>query len=179
MSSVFADTTYDANIVLPAELTVGVSYNLSTNTILALDVNRTFWSDYKNLDVRFDGAAPPSLNPRNYEDANIYRIGAQHNVGGGLTVRLGAYFDQSPIKDGYFAPETPRNDAIGFTAGGSYQVSKRLAVDVSFLYLRFDEFKGSYDFVGHDEDPSTSDSSFAGEYKSSVLAGGFGLNYKY
>ena len=176
--NITVDTKFDAELVLPAELTIGISYNIDSKTILAADINRTFWSAYKSLDLEFD-TGNTSLGPRNYTDANVYRIGIQHKLNSNLIVRTGAYFDDTPIEEGYHTPETPRNNSIGLTAGASFKVSKRLYVDFSFLYLIFDEFNGSYDYVGHDDDPATQDASFGGDYISSVTAFGFGLNYKY
>ena len=178
LSTVYADTTFDADLVLPAELTVGVSFNVA-NTVVAIDVNRTFWSAYENLDIMFNSGIDPSLNPRQYRDVNIYRFGLQHKLLNNLTLRAGAYYDESPISDGYYTPETARNDSIGITAGASYQLTKRLGFDLSFLYLMFDEFNGSYDYIGHDDDAATNDTAFGGDYLSSVATIGFGLNYKY
>ena len=175
MQSTFPDTTFDANLVLPAELTIGLSYNISDETVFAVDINRTYWGAYESLDVQFDNGAGLSSNPRNYKDANIYRFGLQHKANDNLTIRGGVYFDDSPIQEGYFAPETPRNDSIGYTAGASYEVSEHMEFDFSFLYLRFKEFEGSYDHY----DQSGTTISFGGEYKSTVTAIGFGLNYKY
>ena len=31
------------------------------------------------------------------------------------TFRAGWYFDESPVQDTYFAPETPRNESMGYT----------------------------------------------------------------
>ena len=172
---VYFDTTFDADLILPAELTVGISFDLSPDTVLAFDINRTFWSTYNNLDVQFNNGAGTSLNPRNYKDANIFRFGAQHKMDDDLTIRAGIYFDNTPINDGYFTPETARADSMGLTAGASYKVSKRMELDFSFLQLIFDEFYGSYDHY----DQSGTLISFGGDYKSSVTAVGFGLNYKY
>ena len=175
LQSSYFDTTFDADLVLPAELTVGLSYDVSSDTVLAFDINRTYWSAYHNLDVAFNNAAGTSYNPRNYKDANIFRFGVQHKMGEELTVRGGVYFDNSPIKDGYYTPETARADSMGLTAGASYKVSKRMELDFSFLQLVFDEFYGSYDYY----DQSGTLISFGGDYKSSVTTIGFGLNYKY
>ncbi|MDH3325484.1 MAG: outer membrane protein transport protein [Gammaproteobacteria bacterium] len=172
-----ADTTFDAKLVLPAELTIGISYNLNSSTILAVDINRTYWSEYKSLDLTFANGAE-SNNLRNYNDVNVYRVGIQHKLSNALTIRGGAYFDSTPISDGYHTPETPRNDSTGLTAGASYKITKQMEVDVSFLYLMFKEFKASYDYID-DNNPATLDTSFKGEYISSVKAIGFGLNYKY
>lgn len=175
LQSAFPDTTFDADLILPAELTIGIAYNLSTETVLAFDINRTYWGAYKSLDVYFNNSAGLSSNPRNYKDVNIYRIGIQHQLNEKTVLRGGAYFDESPIQDGYFAPETPRNDSKGLTAGASYSLSQTLELDFSFLYLMFSEFNGSYDYY----EQSGTTISFAGDYKSRVLAVGFGLNYKY
>lgn len=175
LQGVYFDTTFNADLVLPAELTVGISYDLSVDTVLAVDINRTYWSAYHNLDVQFNNGAGTSLNPRNYNDANVLRLGVQHTMNDDLILRAGVYFDNSPIGDGYYTPETARADSTGITAGASYKVSKQMELDFSFLQLMFDEFNGSYDHY----DQSGTLISFSGDYKSSATAMGFGLNYKY
>ena len=76
-----------------------------------------------------------SENPRNYEDAVIIRVGGQYMVNEALLVRAGFYYDQSPITDEFFNPETPNSDNLGFTAGLSYNITDKLGVDASFLYI--------------------------------------------
>lgn len=175
LQGVYFDTTFNADLVLPAELTVGISYDLSVDTVLAVDINRTYWSAYHNLDVQFNNGAGTSLNPRNYNNSNVLRLGVQHTMNDDLILRAGVYFDNSPIGDGYYTPETARADSTGITAGASYKVSKQMEFDFSFLQLMFDEFNGSYDHY----DQSGTLISFSGDYKSSATAIGFGLNYKY
>ena len=159
---------------MPAELTLGLAYHVNQNTTLAFDFNRTYWSAYKNLDISFDNAAGTSHNPRNYKDSNAYRVGVQHNVDQWV-LRSGLYLDKSPIKRGYYTPETARNDSIGFTAGTTYKISSALEIDASFLYLHLDEFEGGYDFV----DQSGTLISFSGDYKSSAISLGAGVRYQF
>lgn len=180
----FTDTTFNANLVLPAELTIGMSYEVDDKTTVAFDINRTYWSAYENLDVNFnDTTATPidtsftSSNPRNWQDANIFRVGVQHVLDETMTVRGGFYYDESPIQDGYFAPETPRNDSRGFTGGLTYNLDKNLSLDFSVLVLVFNEFTGSYDF--YVEPNATSPSPFGGQYKASVTTLGFGVDYTF
>lgn len=166
-------TGFTATLPLPAELTLGVSYEWK-KWLFAFDYNRAFWSEYNSLDLVFENGTS-SINPRNYKDASTYRLGAQYTATDKLTVRAGYYFDETPIQSGYFAPETPRNDSNGYTFGLSYQVNDRLAIDASFLYLRFKEIDESYD---HFTDPGASEtSSFGGTYKSQVFIPGIGLTY--
>ncbi|HET7360391.1 MAG TPA: outer membrane protein transport protein, partial [Salinimicrobium sp.] len=171
----FNDTTFDASLPLPAELTLGVSYELNDKWLFAFDFNRTYWDVYESLDIDFaDPNIPDSKNPRNYQNANTYRFGAQYKVTNRFVLRAGYYYDVSPVQEGYFAPETPRNDSQGFTAGLSLKVTSKLAIDASFAYVRFDEINASYDYYMENGQPVP----FGGTYKSSAFIPGIGLTYK-
>jgi long-chain fatty acid transport protein len=175
-SGTFTDTYFSADLPLPAELTAGISYKPSDKWLFAFDYNYTKWSVYKSLDVNFDNALPTSVNPRNYKDVSAYRFGAQYKASDKFTVRGGYYIDESPVQKGYFAPETPRNNSTGYTGGFTYQLNSKLGIDMSFLYLHFDEVNNSYDYF---DDPTTNTglTSFGGTYKSSVFSPGIGITY--
>ena len=172
----FTNTTFSADLPLPAEFTTGISYKASDKWLFAFDYNYTKWSVYQSLDVQFNNGLPTSVNPRNYKDVSCYRFGAQYKASDKFTVRGGYYIDESPVQRGYFAPETPRNDSVGYTGGFTYQVNSRLGIDMSFLYLHFDEVNNSYDYF---DDPTTTNglTSFGGTYKSSVFSPGIGITY--
>jgi long-chain fatty acid transport protein len=170
----FEDTTFNAELPLPAELTVGLSYELNEKWLLAFDFNRTYWGVYESLDITFANGTV-SANPRNYEDSNTWRFGAQYTATDKLTLRAGYYLDGSPVQPGYFAPETPRNDSMGFTGGLSLDVTSRLAIDASFAYIRFDEIDASYD---HYVDENQQNVPFGGTYKSVAFIPGLGVTYK-
>ena len=172
--ALFSDTKFDADLVLPAELNIGLAFKASADTTIAVEINKAYWSAYKSLDIKFDNSVPTSVNARNYSDANTIRLGVQHNYNDDLTLRTGIYFDQSPVEAGYFSPETPRNNSTGYTFGASYQMTKNLELDLSLLILTFNEIDGSYDYIIN-SDGSTS--SFAGTYKSSATSLGLGINY--
>lgn len=179
LNPAFTDGTFDADLPLPAELTAGLSYKPSDKWLFAFDYNYTEWSAYKALDITIYNQNPTpvvSENPRNYKNASTYRFGAQYKATNKFTVRGGFYIDESPVQDGYFAPETPRNDSKGYTGGLTYQVNDKLGIDVSFLYLHFDEIDNSYDYYN---DPLTASgyTSFGGTYKSTVFSPGIGITY--
>ncbi|MFD0976631.1 OmpP1/FadL family transporter [Salinimicrobium gaetbulicola] len=172
----FKDTTFDATLPLPAELTAGISYQFDEKWLFAFDYNMVFWGVYESLDVDFgDPNIPDSKNPRNYKDASTWRFGAQYTATEKLVLRAGYYYDESPVQEGYFAPETPRNDSMGFTAGLSLDVTSRLAIDASFAYIRFDEVDASYD---HYIDENGQNVPFGGTYKSVAFIPGLGVTYK-
>ncbi|WP_288983467.1 outer membrane protein transport protein [uncultured Flavobacterium sp.] len=170
-----ANTKFDADLPLPAELTVGLSYEVTNKWLVAFDYNRTMWSVYKALDVKFANGTE-SLNPRNYQNSSTYRFGTQYKANNKFTFRAGMYFDESPVQDGYFAPETPRNDSMGYTGGLTYQVNSKLGVDFSFLYLHFDEIDNSYNY-STDPVSGQPNPDFGGTYKSVVFSPGIGITY--
>jgi long-chain fatty acid transport protein len=169
-----ANTTFDADLPLPAEITAGISYKASDKWLFAFDYNHTKWSVYKALTVNFANGNV-SNNPRNYKDSNSYRLGAQYIANDKFTFRAGWYFDQSPVQNGYFAPETPRNNSTGYTGGLTYKLNKNLGVDFSFLYLHFDEINNSYNYYYENGNAIP----FGGTYKSSVFSPGVGVSYSF
>jgi len=169
-----SDGTFDAELPMPAETTIGLSYEFCDKFLFAFDYNFAQWSEYEALTVVFDNDAGTSVSPRNYKDSETFRFGLQYKAHKKFTVRTGIYFDESPVQDGYFAPETPRNDSVGYTAGLSFNVNDKLSIDASFLYLHFDEIDNSYDHYQE----NGKNVSFEGVYKSSVIAPGLGLSYK-
>lgn len=168
-------TTFNATLPLPAELTVGLSYQVNKKLLVAFDFNRTLWEAYDALIIEFgDPEIEDSVNPRNYKNASTYRFGVEYKAMANLTLRGGYYIDETPVRSGFFAPETPRNDSQGYTAGLSFNVSPKISIDASFLYLRFKEVNESYNAYTEDgiEVP------FEGTYKSSSFIPGIGMSYK-
>lgn len=176
LQTTLSNTSFNADLPLPAELTAGLSLKLTKKWLVAFDYNRTMWSAYKSLDISFQNGLPTSVNPRNYKNSNTFRVGTQYKANDKFVFRAGWYKDQSPVQAGYFAPETPRNDSMGYTGGLTYQITKKIGVDASFLYLHFKEINASYD---HYTEGTNSNVSFGGTYKSSVFSPGVGLTYSF
>ncbi len=178
-ATLLGNTTFDADLPLPAEITVGASYKVNDKLLFAFDYNRAYWSAYEALVVDFHRTptsnVPQSYNARNYKNASTYRVGAQYLATDKFAFRLGWYFDESPVQDGYFAPETPRNDSMGYTGGLTYQITPKLGVDASFLFLHFKEIDNSYDYYNEDG----TNVSFGGTYKNTVFSPGIGLTYSF
>ena len=173
---IYKNTKFNADLPLPAELTAGFSVQVTNKWLVAFDYNRAYWNVYKSLDVSFAGGSiPTSVNPRNYKDASTFRVGTQFKPNDKFAFRAGWYFDESPVQKGYFAPETPRNDSMGFTGGLTYQITHQLGIDASFLYLHFNQVNASYDHYTENGNPV----SFGGTYKNVVFSPGLGLTYSF
>ena len=171
------DATFEnvPNSPLPAEWTVGLSYEFCDKWLFAFDFNNTYWDVYESLDIDFaDPNVPDSVNSRNYNTSATYRFGLQYDATEMFTLRTGYYFDESPVQSGLFSPETPRNDSSGYTAGFTFNVGQRFEIDASFLYLHFKEVNESYDAY-YENGQSV---PFAGKYKSNAFIPGLGITYK-
>jgi long-chain fatty acid transport protein len=127
------------------------------------------------LDIDFaNPEIPDSKNARNYKNASIYRFGMQYEATKMFTLRAGYYFDESPVREGYFAPETPRNDSNNFTAGLTVNLGEHLQIDASFLYSHFKEVDASYNYYFENGVAVP----FKGTYKTNAFVPGLGLTYK-
>lgn len=165
-------TTFNAELPMPSTLSFGVGFKPSQSLTLAADVSYVGWDAYKSL--RFDfsqnvAGQPSSEAARNYDNAFIYRIGAEYNVTESLALRGGAYLDKTPVQDGYLTPETPDADSRGLSAGIGYSVSESISIDASFLYINKKERTDASNLSG----------GIAGTYKSVAYIPGIGLNFKF
>lgn len=166
------DTEFDATLPLPSMTTFGIAYKASEKLLVSAEGSYVGWDAYKSLDFDFaDNSAllQDSENERNYENSFIFRVGAQYSTDN-LDLRVGAYYDQSPIQDDFFSPETPNTDNIGLTAGLSYKITDNLGVDASFLMILGQERESYY--------PIGNGGRFGGKYAARSAIPGFGLNYK-
>ena len=105
---------------------------------------------------------------REYQNSYIFRLGGQYDLTEKWTARLGAYYDMSPVKAGYLTPETPDADKLGITAGATFKVTKKIFVDVSFLYIE-----------GMKRTDTNLETQFGGTYKSKAVVPGFALSYMF
>jgi len=169
LASRFPDSKFDATLPLPATTTLGLAYKVSEKLLVSAEGSFVQWSGYESLDFDFEEEViADSKNPRNYEDAMIFRVGAQYSYSEMFDFRVGFYYDQSPIQDEYFNPETPNSDNIGITAGLSGHIGERFGFDASILYI-----------IGTERDSEYKPSGFGGTYASRSVITGVGLNYSF
>ncbi|SFG71215.1 OmpP1/FadL family transporter [Pontibacter chinhatensis] len=172
LKSRFPDTKFGASLPLPATLSVGIGFMPTEALTIAVDVNRVEWSAYESLRFDYKDAVNGSNfteNARNYEDAYIYRIGAEYKATEALALRAGAYYDSSPVQDGYLTPETPDADARGLSVGLGYSVSDNIKLDASFLYINKKERTDASDKSG----------GIGGTYKAVAYIPGLALTYNF
>jgi long-chain fatty acid transport protein len=165
----FPQTTFSTELKLPQVATLGIGYVLNSKLKLALDINYIGWKSYDSLIINFENNTDKLADihsARMYENVFIFRIGSQYQWTDKWTVRLGAYYDMTPVKAGYLTPETPDMNKIGITSGASFRVTKKIQLDLSLLFIE-----------GIKRTDTNIETQFSGTYKSRAVIPGFGLQY--
>lgn len=172
----FATTTdrFDTNIPLASELTLGLTYKISKCWSISSDWNFSGWHEYKDLTFKFyqnkignDPHNPTiSSSSRKFKNSSAYRIGTEYSPSDKLAFRLGYYYDESPVKDEYWNPETPSTDNQAITGGLGYKLTDNLYIDLSGIY-----------FVGESRNIDNENAGFYGQVKSSSYMVGLGLSW--
>ena len=138
VSQYFQDSTFNTQLNLPYMASIGFGYHLNQKMKIALDINYVGWKSYDSLNIDFaknSDKLADVASPRLYKNTFIFRTGLQYQISEIFCIRAGAYYDQSPVKDGYLTPETPDSDKIGVSTGFSIAFKKWLYIDASLLYV--------------------------------------------
>jgi long-chain fatty acid transport protein len=138
VSQYFQDSTFNTQLNLPYIASIGFGYHLNQKMKIALDINYVGWKSYDSLNIDFaknSDKLADVASPRLYKNTFIFRTGLQYQISEIFCIRAGAYYDQSPVKDGYVTPETPDSDKIGVSTGLSIAFKKWLYIDASLLYV--------------------------------------------
>ncbi len=180
-ASSFTATNFDVTLPLPDVYNLGVGIHPTEKLTIALDANLVRWSRYQSLDFSYTGGVlggagvTSSSSTRRYQDALAFRLGAQYKLSDNFTLRGGAFYDNSCVRDGYVTPETPDADRVGLTAGFTYAVGEHFGIDGSFLYESFMQRSQSQaDLIAN----GTTD-RVAGTYKTTISVPGVGVYFKF
>jgi long-chain fatty acid transport protein len=168
-----ANNKVDVMLPLPANLDLGVSYDFGKKNQWMIGVNfcYVFWSTYDSLVFDFETKTPAvnrTATPALYRDQLIIRVGSQYKINDLITLRLGGYFDPTPVLTDYLNPQTPSVNQWGMTCGLSVTPVKGLSIDAAFLYIMGTQRTGSF-----------SPDNFAGTYNNAVYSPGIGLTYNF
>ncbi|MDR9501260.1 MAG: outer membrane protein transport protein [Desulfurivibrionaceae bacterium] len=131
----------EVRVPLPEVLTVAVAYTLKDTTI-ELSWDRTFWSDYDELDFDYDQtytSLPFSLFDnsvaKDYNDADAFRIGVTHKMmAARLTLMAGFALDETPVPARTLGFELPDSDARIYSLGGKYKINDQYELGLAYLY---------------------------------------------
>lgn len=171
-SAIPESTSFQAELPLPSYLTIGAAYRPLNALTLGLDISRAGWGAYESL--RFDYATPVNgqtftEDPRNYVSSYTFKFGAEYQIIETFSLRAGAYYDQTPVQEGYLTPETPDSDALGYTAGFGLNLGEKFSADFSFLFINRRQRDNITELTG----------GLSGTYKAQAVIPGLSLTYKF
>ena len=164
------------NVTLPAPAVLALSgaYTWDKLTV-ELTWDRTFWSEYEELDIRY--SAPlmqpvlasvfgPAV-PKQWEDTDAFRISASYQFNEAFTGMAGFAIDDNPVPEEYLSFELPDSNAWLYSIGGRYKVNEQMELGLSLLY----DYK---------ESRTVTNGTIMGEFTdaSALLVTG-GINYKF
>lgn len=139
-----SSTNFSASMPCPYVFTVGAAYRPLGNLEIAADVQLNGWASYDYLDIKFAGLSKFDQKiKKNYRDAMTFHLGAQWGVTRKLDLRAGLMIDLSPCDTDYYNPETPAMTKIEPSIGLTFRPTKRLAIDLAFMYIKGMGVKGA------------------------------------
>ena len=128
-------------VPLPAALNLAISKSWEERFTLEFVYERTFWSEYENLDFEYGGADLGGLTPyfdrpipKNWKDTDTFRLGATVKMDNKITAMFGRAIDETPVPLETLGFELPDSDAKIFSMGFRYQQNEQLSWGASFLY---------------------------------------------
>lgn len=172
LATSFPEANYfSSKLNLPSELGLGISYQLTNRLTAAIDFNLTFWKSFDTLAFDYHtntSSLADTRSPRLYENASAIRVGFQYRASSAVQLRAGAFYDQTPVQDGYVAPELPDNNKLGLSCGLSARLASNLVLDLGLLYEDVPERK-----------QVNKETNLNGTFQTRVINPAFGLTYQF
>jgi long-chain fatty acid transport protein len=128
----------EVSIPVPAVFALSVAYDVLDNLNVELTWDRTFWSEYENLDFNFSPAIPGNpfepAQARNWDDTDAFRIGVTYGVTKSLDLMAGFGYDENAAPDETVGFELPDSDAWLYSLGAQYKINDKWEVGMAMLY---------------------------------------------
>lgn len=139
-----------ASITLPATGYLGVAYVVNDDIQIEADYQYIGWSSYNQLAFTFQADGSTVIQPKNYKDTYILRLGGEYKFNDDLRLRAGYYYDHSPVDAAYVDPMLPDANRSGLNVGFGYNFTKHFNVDVAYLFILFNERKAENTVINFD-----------------------------
>jgi len=132
-----------ADYTLPDNFIAGVAWKPVDKLTLEFDAERTGWSSYRELNVKYQSSAPIYANVlsqpviKNWKDVWSYHFGGQYSVNDKIDLRAGYTYEENPVPDSTLGSDLPDSNRHYFSVGSGVHNSIA-AVDVAYTYVDFE-----------------------------------------
>jgi len=138
-----ADTGAKSDVVLPATLSISAVQQIGQWALMA-DVSQTYWSQLKELRIRFDPVQPvaqaDSVVTLNLKNTMRVSVGATYKLNDAWTLRGGFAWDQTPVTSAEnTTPRLPDADRTWYAIGAGWQLSRSWAFDFGYVMIKADD----------------------------------------
>lgn len=129
-------------IPLPAVLAVAASYTFFDQLTVELEYDRTYWSDYEQLDFTYPATfSNPVLDAvfddakaKKWADSDAWRLSFTYDLKNNFTLMAGIAIDENPVPNDNLGFELPDSDAMLYSVGLRYKVNQDMELGVAYLY---------------------------------------------
>ena len=121
----------------PETYGLGVAYQANELWMIAADYKRINWSGVmQNFNMTFSTTTDFAdfKISQNWENQNIFMIGASYRLNDALTLRFGGNFSNNPVPDNRVNPLFPAIIKDQYTIGFGYLLSRQSGIDFSLAY---------------------------------------------
>jgi len=129
----------------PSQLVLGVAYKVANGWTLLGDYQRTWWSQFDELDISFpqdlSGALDRHLFER-YRNTNGVRFGAEWAKNAKWTFRGGYLYHGGAAPAETVTPLLPEGQRNEFTVGTTVKLGRALTADLAYQYIRQNDRRG-------------------------------------
>ncbi len=173
--SPFLNGTYNSyvSVPLPAVFAFSVAYDVLANLNVEFTYDRTFWSEYDELDFDFSPSTPGNpfepASERDWDDTSAFRIGVTYEMNQPWPLMGGFAYEENPAPAENIGFELPDSNAWIYSVGVQYKVNENMDVGMAALY----DYKES-------RDVESADGIIDGEFTdASAVLVSVGMNYKF
>ena len=142
VGSTTVNTNGKVEVDAPAVLSVSGAYTFLDKWTVELTWDRTFWSEYKDLDFNYDVritnpvlySAFDVAKAKNWDDASAYRLGVTYKMSDMVSLMAGFAYDETPVPDSTLGFELPDSDAYLFSLGARFSLTSQMDIGLGILY---------------------------------------------
>jgi long-chain fatty acid transport protein len=159
------DQAATSDMIVPADLHLGLSWQASEHLEVMAGFTYEWWSAWKADTFVGDKGFTVTV-PRNYNDAQIYRLGVEYARAPalkGFTLRAGMMRSISEQPTDTISPSLSDASSWNVSVGAGYEIKKGLSVDAAYQYSKFDSVT------------ATGTEAFPGSYKTHVYIASLGI----
>ena len=171
------DQDASTELVMPAQLVVGLSVHANPELKIFADYQWIGWSAFDTVTLDFSNPIPPDEHlVQNYRDTNAVRVGMEFQAARALRLSGGYFYNQAAAPDETVTPLLPEARRNHVTAGLGWTLSPSMTLDVAYQFVRHADRRGRIVNPAAGELPTVALNS--GVYRSRADLLGITLTYR-